>query len=73
MRAQQAVASLILAAHGMSMTVTAEGVETAGQLRLLKALGCDLAQGYLIARPSRASPLEDLLSLGREHWVSLLD
>lgn len=71
-RAQQAVASLILAAHGMSMTVTAEGVESAGQLRLLKTLGCDLAQGYLIARPSRASHLEDLFSLGREHWVSLL-
>jgi predicted signal transduction protein with EAL and GGDEF domain len=31
--------------------VVAEGVETADTWRALQALGCDLAQGYLISRP----------------------
>jgi EAL domain-containing protein (putative c-di-GMP-specific phosphodiesterase class I) len=33
------------------MTVVAEGVETAEQLRQLKDLGCEYAQGYLFSRP----------------------
>jgi EAL domain-containing protein (putative c-di-GMP-specific phosphodiesterase class I) len=32
----------------------AEGVEDAATLDLLKALGCDMAQGYHIARPMDA-------------------
>jgi EAL domain-containing protein (putative c-di-GMP-specific phosphodiesterase class I) len=33
------------------MKVTAEGVETAVALALLTGMGCDMAQGYFIARP----------------------
>ncbi|HVH49587.1 MAG TPA: EAL domain-containing protein [Sphingomicrobium sp.] len=45
------VKSVIDLAHGLGLTATAEGVETVEQLRMLKDLGCDVAQGYLIARP----------------------
>src|SRR5215212_3802773 len=38
-------------AHALGLRATAEGVETVDQLRLVRELGCDLAQGYLIARP----------------------
>jgi EAL domain-containing protein (putative c-di-GMP-specific phosphodiesterase class I) len=31
--------------------VTAEGVETETQLRMLKHYGCDQVQGYLLGRP----------------------
>jgi EAL domain-containing protein (putative c-di-GMP-specific phosphodiesterase class I) len=31
--------------------MVAEGVETPGQLELLRGLGCDAAQGYLFGRP----------------------
>jgi diguanylate cyclase (GGDEF)-like protein/PAS domain S-box-containing protein len=38
-------------AHGLNMTVTAEGVETADQAALLQEIGCDEFQGYLFSRP----------------------
>lgn len=45
------VRSTIDLAHGLGMKVTAEGVETATSFTLLQAMGCDIAQGYGIARP----------------------
>jgi diguanylate cyclase (GGDEF)-like protein len=44
--------------------VTAEGVETAGQLAYLRAHGCDFAQGYLLGKPM--SPA-DFLTFVREN------
>jgi len=44
----QAVLSL---AHGLGITVVAEGIETARQAARLRELGCDLGQGYLWSRP----------------------
>ena len=45
------VRSTIDLAHSLGLKVVAEGVEDAGCLQLLSAMGCDHAQGYLIARP----------------------
>ena len=45
------VRTMVDLAHGLGMTCTAEGIETPEQLALLCKLGCDVAQGYLIARP----------------------
>ena len=39
----------------MGIPTLAEGVETAEQLALLRTLGCDAVQGYLIGRPARTS------------------
>ncbi|THB70576.1 MAG: EAL domain-containing protein [Desulfobulbaceae bacterium] len=44
-------------AEAMSMKVVAEGVETQTQKEMLSNEGCDILQGYLIARPM---PLDDL-------------
>jgi EAL domain-containing protein (putative c-di-GMP-specific phosphodiesterase class I) len=38
-------------AHGLGLRAVAEGIETPEQLALLRTLGCDLGQGYLLARP----------------------
>jgi len=38
-------------AHGLGLTATAEGVETAEQLRAVSELGCDAVQGYFISPP----------------------
>ena len=45
------VAGMIELAHALDLVVIAEGVEDASQADALAALGCDLAQGYLFARP----------------------
>ena len=52
------VRSTIDLAHSLGLKVTAEGVETPTALSLLAGMGCDLAQGYLVARPM---PLKELL------------
>ena len=46
------VGGVIRLAHDIGLRVVAEGVEEPVQLRALKDLGCDAAQGYLFARPS---------------------
>ena len=51
------VKSTIDLAHSLGLKVTAEGVETPTALALLRGMGCDLAQGYLIARPLPLSGL----------------
>jgi diguanylate cyclase (GGDEF)-like protein len=54
-RAEKFLSAVIELAHTLDLKVVAEGVETQTQYDLLAALGCDLAQGYLFARPQ---PLE---------------
>ncbi|MHB1585447.1 MAG: putative bifunctional diguanylate cyclase/phosphodiesterase [Acidimicrobiales bacterium] len=45
------VTSVVSLAHSLGMHAVAEGVENGRQLAALRALGCDLAQGYLFGRP----------------------
>ncbi|MEE4885077.1 bifunctional diguanylate cyclase/phosphodiesterase [Pseudomonas alliivorans] len=45
------VHAMINLAHNLSLEVVAEGVETPGQLALLRGFACDQLQGYLISRP----------------------
>ena len=54
-RATQIVTALIELAHRCDIVVTAEGIETPVQQDLLTALGCDHAQGFLLARPMDAA------------------
>jgi EAL domain-containing protein (putative c-di-GMP-specific phosphodiesterase class I) len=51
-------------AHSMDRAVVAEGVETIEQLDFLRERGCDIAQGYFLARPLSAPGMTELL-LGR--------
>jgi EAL domain-containing protein (putative c-di-GMP-specific phosphodiesterase class I) len=55
------IKTIISLAHGLGMKVIAEGVETDAQLKLLRELGCDKAQGYLFGRPMTADAVNDML------------
>ena len=55
------VRSTVDLGHSLGMKVTAEGVETAVAHALLAGMGCDLAQGWFIARPMRREALEAFL------------
>lgn len=57
------VKAIIELAHTMSMRVVAEGVETQEVLDHLNEMGCDIAQGYLIAKPL---PTDELVNLFKE-------
>jgi EAL domain-containing protein (putative c-di-GMP-specific phosphodiesterase class I)/FixJ family two-component response regulator len=45
------VKSIVDLGHSLELRVVAEGVEDADTLRYVQGVGCDLAQGYFIARP----------------------
>jgi diguanylate cyclase (GGDEF)-like protein len=47
------VPAAIAMAHGLGLTVTAEGVETPAQLDYLRRHECDVVQGFLLGRPQR--------------------
>jgi EAL domain-containing protein (putative c-di-GMP-specific phosphodiesterase class I) len=54
-------ANLVSLAHALGLVAIAEGIESSGQLASLRDLGCDLAQGYLFARPVPPEEIGDLL------------
>ncbi|MDB5662715.1 MAG: phosphodiesterase [Sphingomonas bacterium] len=58
------VRSTIDLAHGLGLRVTAEGVDKAEALTLLKIMGCDMIQGYHIAA---AMPLPQLTTFMKNH------
>lgn len=55
-------------AHRLELTAVAEGVETPEDWRLLRELGCDLAQGYLMGSPMPGPMLSEWW---REHAVRI--
>ena len=60
------IAGVVGIAHGLGLRVLAEGVETAEQLERVKALGCELAQGYHFARPMPSGKAEAFLASRRD-------
>jgi FolB domain-containing protein len=58
-----AVATAVMhMAHALGLIAAAEGVEAAGQLAGLRALGCDWAQGFLFAEPLPSDEFGELLA-----------
>jgi diguanylate cyclase (GGDEF)-like protein/PAS domain S-box-containing protein len=55
------VQSTVDLAHGLGLTVVAEGVEDMGIWQRLAAIGCDQAQGYYLCRPVAADALTEWL------------
>ena len=61
--------AIIAVGHQLGLRVIAEGIETREQLRLLRLMGCDAAQGYLFCAPVPLDELPDHLARIAEHWV----
>ncbi|MEP6946130.1 MAG: EAL domain-containing protein [Acidobacteriota bacterium] len=56
------VTAVITLAHNLKLKVVAEGVETEGQLELLRRLDCDEWQGYLCNKPLSVPAFQSLLT-----------
>ena len=65
----QAVTEL---AHGLGLITTAEGVETIDQLRIVRELGCDYAQGYLLSAPLEPRALKAWIQKFRRAWPAMI-
>ena len=61
-RAAVILENVVNLAHGLGMDVVAEGVETEEQMARLTALGCDMAQGWLIGQPVSARRVVEALT-----------
>ena len=59
-------------AHGLGLTATAEGVETLDQLRLVRELGCDVVQGYLISPPLEPEEVRPWQEKFRRAWPAMI-
>ena len=57
-------ANLASLAHALGLQAIAEGVESDEQLASVRDLGCDLAQGFLFARPMPTDEMSRLLASG---------
>ncbi len=60
------VTAVIAMARGLKVGVVAEGVETPQQLALLRELGCDTIQGFLVSRALPVDEFERFMARGRQ-------
>ncbi|MFO1258543.1 MAG: EAL domain-containing protein [Gammaproteobacteria bacterium] len=58
---EKIVRSIIELGHNLNLKVVAEGIESIAVIKSLKALKCDLAQGFQIAKPMKRSDFESWL------------
>ncbi|OQW47057.1 MAG: response regulator PleD [Proteobacteria bacterium SG_bin6] len=67
-QARAIVQAMIGLIHGLGCEVVAEGIETLDQAKMLRLMGCDVIQGYAIARPM---PEEAFItwSQGSKRWA----
>ncbi|WP_428943355.1 putative bifunctional diguanylate cyclase/phosphodiesterase [Pantoea sp. FN060301] len=61
------IESVIKLGQAMGLTVTAEGVETSGQMAVLAEAGCNQLQGYLFSQAVPEAQISELLSAEKEN------
>lgn len=57
------VESTIELAHGLGRRVIAEGIEDSATLEALRSIGCDIGQGYHMAKPMRFAAMKNLIAV----------
>ena len=71
MKEYEIVKLIVSLAKKLELEVTAEGVETEEQYRILRQLGCDEIQGYFFSRPMPLAELEEALGILYSHQMML--
>ncbi len=66
------IQAVIELAHGLGLITTAEGVETIDQLRMVRELGCDFVQGYLVSPPLAPAALKGWIQKFRRAWPAMI-
>ena len=56
--------TIVQVGHDLGIEIVAEGIERPEQLELLRAMGCGLGQGYLVARPMTPHGIESFAVVG---------
>lgn len=69
-KTKHVIGHVVAMAHDLGLKVVAEGVETQVQLDFLDGVGCDLAQGFLFARPMPETDFIALLDREVAHEAS---
>ena len=67
---RQLVASIVDIGKSMDIEIVAEGVETMQHAEILRGLGCEVLQGYALARPMARDALEKFLRKGQQARAS---
>ena len=74
------IEAIVALGKAMKLDVVAEGVETEQQYAIVRRLGCDMVQGYFIAKPMPADQLltwvngyEDTQSIKKQSFVVDID
>jgi EAL domain-containing protein (putative c-di-GMP-specific phosphodiesterase class I) len=65
------VRTIVMLAHKLGMSVTAEGIETMEQFSQLAALGCEHGQGYLLSEPVEGSLAGMLIASQQKERASI--
>ena len=60
-RSRAVIGNIIRMAKELDMSIVSEGIETESELEYMKALDCDIAQGYLFDRPLTHDEFEQRL------------
>ena len=68
---QSLLQAIVDMGHSLRLQVTAEGVETAGEMAVLRRARCDLVQGYLVARPMPTEAFEGWLAVHAAQPISV--
>ena len=56
--------AILVVGRDLSLTVIAKGIETAEQMTTLHAMGCTMAQGFLLGKPTPVDAVEGLFVAG---------
>ncbi len=71
-RSTEIVRSIVMLAHSLDLSVTAEGVETTEQLAILQMHACNQVQGYLLGHPAAAGNI-DVSASGNDTATTVAD